>query len=461
MTLESPQVEIDAVDFQISCRRFTVRATITRDRQLPVVDEFVLRLLAVLDRMPTARMRAWFGFSQKEMETVLIDISRRNFIEFDGDDVLLTAAGHDLFKSSGIDGNPQIVEVAPLVGDVWFDLISRNMVPSSRSKPTDYLVKLAELPASRQMPEAFARTAFEENFRDYVTLIRRLPDADAVNLYSISGVEGGNYGHQVIKAGIVLDLDQMIVRPTFPELGDQGLAYQRLTSAANDAWQLISPPDKATSTNVELERMTGDGRLASLVASPNDTDEWARAFGRAEMPGSQFKPTLGASYLKGNLDQLLKALYDKNDDDPNLDKVIWLRPSGSSWGRTAKVAEALTRIRQALRNKGNLDTKSFLIMPRSTGNVDRTSHKKVFDNGLLLPQGHLPANLEVLLVPGKVALVNTHIPAGQHSVALGGGSDRSHSVITDARKATARERRWLERTLGPSETRCCRVRIAS
>merc|ERR1712137_1218628 len=65
MTLESPQVEIDAVDFQISCRRFTVRATITRDRQLPVVDEFVLRLLAVLDRMPTVRMRAWFGFSQK------------------------------------------------------------------------------------------------------------------------------------------------------------------------------------------------------------------------------------------------------------------------------------------------------------------------------------------------------------------------------------------------------------
>jgi len=440
MTLETPQVEIDAVDFQISCRRFTVRATITRDRQLPVVDEFVLRLLAILDRMPTTRMRAWFGFSQKEMETVLLDISRRNFVEFDGDDVLLTAAGHDLFKSSGMDGNPQIVEVAPLVGDVWFDLISRNMVPPSRFKPTNFLVKLAELPASREMPEAFARTAFEENFRDYVTLIRRLPDPDSVNLYSISGVEGSNYGHQVLKAGIVLDVDQMIVRPTFPMLGDQGLAYQRLTSAANDAWQLISPPDKAASTNVELERMTGDSRLASLVDSPSDTDEWASAFGRAEVLGSHFKPTLGASYLKRNLDQLLKALHDEDDDDPNLDRVIWLRPSGSSWGRTTKVAEALTQIRQAIRNKGSLDAKSFLIMPRSTGNVDRTSHKEVFDNGLLLPQGHFPANLEVLLVPGKVALVNTHIPAGQHSVAMGG-------IVTD----TIRLSRMLGR-LQPGKT---------
>ncbi len=418
MTLETPQVEIDAVDFQISCRRFTVRATITRDRQLPVVDEFVLRLLAILERMPTVRMRAWFGFSQKEMETVLIDISRRNFIEFDGDDVLLTPAGHDLFKSSGMDGNPQIVEVTPLVGDVWFDLISRNMVPSSRSKPTDYLVKLTELPAARDLPEAFARTAFEENFRDYVTLIRRLPDPDAVNLYSISGVEGSNYGHQVLKAGIVLDMDQMIVRPTFPELGDHGLAYQRLTSAANDAWQLISPPDKAASTNVEFERMTGDNRLASLVDSPDDTDAWARAFGRAKIPNSSFQPTLGASYLKGNLNRFLEALGE--EDDPDLGKIIWLRPSGSTWGRTAKVAEALSQIRQVLKNKGNKDLETLLYMARSTSQSDRTSHKAVFESGLLMPQGHLPANIEILLVPGKAALVNTHILAGRHSVALGG-----------------------------------------
>lgn len=418
MTLESQQVEIDAVDFQISCRRFTVRATITRDRQLPVVDEFVLRLLAILERMPMARMRAWFGFSQGEMETVLLDISRKNFIKFDGDDVLLTPAGYELFNISGMDANPQIVEVAPLVGDVWFDLISRNMVPPSRLKPTDYFVKLAELPAARNMPEAFARTAFEENFRDYVNLIRRLPDPDAVNLYSISGIEGSNYGHQVLKAGIVLDMDQMIVRPTFPELGDHGLAYQRLTSAANDAWQLISPPDIAASTNPELERMTGDSRLASLVDSPNDTNAWANAFGRAEIPDSHFQPTLGASYLKVNLDLFLKALGD--EDDPNLGKLVWLRPSGSSWGRTAKVAEALSQIQQVLRNKGNADSRSFLIMPRSTSSSDRKSHKKVFDNGLLLPQGHFPANIEVLLVPGKVALVNAHISAGRHSVAMGG-----------------------------------------
>ncbi|MBN7787666.1 hypothetical protein JYP51_22290 [Ponticoccus gilvus] len=418
MTLEGSQIEIDAVDFQISCRRFTVRATITRDRQLPVVDEFVLRLLAIVDRMPSRRMRAWFGFSQKEMEAVLIDLGRRNFIEFEGDDVFLGPAGHDLFISSGMDGNPRIVEVAPLIGDVWFDLISRNMVPSTRSKSAEFYVKLTEIPAARNMPEVFARAAFEENFRDYVKMIRRLPDPDAVNLYSISGVEGSNYGHQVLKAGIVLDTDQMIVRPTFPELGDHGLAYQRLTLAANDAWKMISPPDKSSSADVEFQRMTGDNNLASLIASPSSTDAWVSAFGRSKHPNSSFQPTLGASYLKGNINRFLEAL--SVEDSSDLGKIIWLRPSGSTWGRTALVAEAVNQIRQLLKNNGSNNLESILFMPRSTRHSDRTIHKAIFDKGFLLPQGHLPANMEVLLVPGKAALVNVHILAGQHSVALGG-----------------------------------------
>ncbi|HWV45924.1 MAG TPA: hypothetical protein VN039_07900, partial [Nitrospira sp.] len=136
MSASSERIEIDEVDFQISCRRFTIRATITRDRQLPVVDEFVLRLLSVLDQMPVARMRAWFGFTESEMQTVLVDMGRRSLVELTGDDLRLAAAGRELFRSISRDGVPHIVEVAPLLESVWFDLVSRNMVPRSRARPT-------------------------------------------------------------------------------------------------------------------------------------------------------------------------------------------------------------------------------------------------------------------------------------------------------------------------------------
>lgn len=419
MTAETHRIEIDAVDFQISCRRFTVRATITRDRQLPVVDEFVLRLLALLERLSVQRMRAWFGFSASEMETVLVDMGRRGLIEFDQDEVVLAAAGRELFKTSGAGGVPQIVEVAPLIGDVWFDLVSRTMVPRSRSRPGDFLVRLMELPDSRDFPEAFARKAFEENFRDYARRIRRIPDPDAINLYSISGVEGGAYGYQALQSQLVLDLDRLGVRPTFLDSGDSASGFQKLAVAANDAWQAITGPDVASGAMAEFERMTGDNRLESLLKNAAEQGAWIDAFSLAEIQDTGYRPSVGATYLKSNIDRLVQRIGDAKIERP-ITEIIWLRPSGSSWARTTRVVEALTEIRDALRNKGHSDVRSVLTMPRSTSRPTRLTHKRVFDRGVLLPQGHLPSNLEVLLIPGVVALVNIHVPVQQHSVPVGG-----------------------------------------
>lgn len=419
MTVESHRIEIDAVDFQIACRRFTIRATVTRDRQLPVVDEFVLRLLAILERVSAMRMRSWFGFSAGEMETVLVDMSRRNFIEFDGDEVVLAPAGRDLFKSSGVEGAPHIVEVAPLVSDVWFDLVSRTMVSRSRSRPADFMVKLTELPGARDLPEAFARRAFEDNFRDYARRIRRIPDPDAINLYSISGVEGGAYGYQALQAQLVLDLDRLSVRPTLPETADSASGFQKLAVAANDAWQVVTGPDLASGVMAEFERMTGDTRLSPLLHHSHEQSAWLEAFSLPEVVGSEFRPSVGATYLKGNIEQLLQEFAEAKLEQ-QIAELIWLRPSGSTWGRTTRVAEALTEIKDALRNNNQRDVKVVLTMPRSTAKSARLCHKRIFDRAVLLPQGYLPSNLEVLLVPGVAALVNVHVPLQQHAVPIGG-----------------------------------------
>ncbi|MFG1210412.1 hypothetical protein [Xanthobacter flavus] len=419
MTLESHRIEIDSVDFQISCRRFTVRATVTRDRQLPVVDEFVLRLLAILDRISVTRMRYWFGFSAAEMETALLDMGRRSLIEFDGNEAMLAPAGRDLFKSCGVDGVPHIVEVAPIVADVWFDLVSRTMVPRSRSRSSEYMVKVTEQPDARDIPEAFARRAFEDNFRDYARRIRRIPDPDAINLYSISGVEGGAFGYQSLQAKLVLDLDRIGVRPTFSEAADSASGFQKLAVAANDAWQVVTGPDLASGAMAEFERMTGDARLFPLLQRIDERSAWVEAFRLAEVSGSGYRPCVGATYLKGNIERLLLKFAEARFEQP-ITEVIWARPSGSTWGRTTRVAEALAEVRDALRNNNQADVKAVIAMPRSTIRSARLSHKRIFDRGVLLPQGHLPSNIEIFLIPGIAAFVIIHVPVQQHSVPIGG-----------------------------------------
>jgi hypothetical protein len=419
MSDDQNRFEIDVVDFQISCRRFTIRATITRDRQLPVVDEFVLRLLAVLDRMSVQRMRSWFGFTNSEMQTVLVDMGRRNLVEIVDDDIQLAPAGRDLFRSTQPAAIPHIVETFPIIENVWFDLVSRNMVPRTRARSSDYLVKVSEIPGARDLPENFARLAFEENFRDYAKRIRRYSDPDAVNLYSISDVEGGIYGHQVLRADLVLELDRLRVRPNFPDLNESAANYYKLTMAASSAWQSQTGSDTSAGAAGEFAKMTGDTRYTDVIEAPHSLDNWLDALARVSLEGDDFKATTGAPYLTRNVDSLLAAV-GKHRPSSKPCEVIWLRPSGATWGRTQRVGEMLTQLRDALRNAGVVDATTTLAMSRSTPRNIRQSHKRLFDRGVLLPQGYLPANMEILLIPGAAALVNVHLPVEAHSAPIGG-----------------------------------------
>lgn len=59
-------------------------------------------------------------------------------------------------------------------------------------------------------------------------------------------------------------------------------------------------------------------------------------------------------------------------------------------------------------------------MPQSIVKSTRLSHKRIFDRGVLLPQGHLSSNLEVLLFPEVAALANARVHVQQHAVPIGG-----------------------------------------
>jgi hypothetical protein len=66
--------KVRSFGFNIPCRRFLIRANVTRDRRLPVVDEFVLRALKLCEDVPVRRLATYFGFTPAETETVMADI---------------------------------------------------------------------------------------------------------------------------------------------------------------------------------------------------------------------------------------------------------------------------------------------------------------------------------------------------------------------------------------------------
>ncbi|TFE98472.1 hypothetical protein B5M44_10600 [Shinella sumterensis] len=192
--------------------------------------------------------------------------------------------------------------------------------------------------------------------------------------------------------------------------------------------------DAASTAATEFERMTGDTRFTQVINNPDDTDAWRDALVSIAFPGVEFSASTGAPYLPRNFDRLITAGGDFGSAE-KVCNVIWLRPSGATWGRTLKVGETLARIGDTLRNAGK-KVRTTLAMPRSTHKSVRQSHKRLFDRGVLLPQGHLPANMEILIVGAKVAFVNVHLPVGTHSVPIGGIVSNSKRLVRVVEKLT-------------------------
>ena len=138
------QLQVDAVDFQVPCRRFTIKANVTRERQMPVVDEFVLRLVQVVQKINVERLAGYFGFSGSEIETVLLELTDRGLLESDDREISLSPKGQDLFKGLTEGELPRLAAVEPWTEGVWFDLVSRNIMSPARFRSLPNLLSIPE-----------------------------------------------------------------------------------------------------------------------------------------------------------------------------------------------------------------------------------------------------------------------------------------------------------------------------
>lgn len=153
---------VNSYGFNIPCRRFLVAANVTRDRRLPVADEFVLRVLKICERVPVRRLGAFFGFGEMETETVVADLLSRGLIVVDGDTALLHPSAHEHFRGS-VEKGARILTVEPWVDRLWFDLVSRNIMRPDRTRPIRNGIDIRPVGLARDLPFTFAQKAFEEN----------------------------------------------------------------------------------------------------------------------------------------------------------------------------------------------------------------------------------------------------------------------------------------------------------
>jgi hypothetical protein len=397
---------VDTLGFRVPCRSFHVRANITRDRPLPVVDEFVLRLLRICGQLTLMRLAEFFGFARTETERVVRDLVAKELIVAEDNELRLTTRAAALFRASA-EEEPRLVEVEPWVENVWIDLVSRTFVPRPRQRAHRNLIDVQPASGATDLPVDFARVAFEENFRDYITRVRRLREPDRVSIHSIAGVEPDRYGSVVITGRKVITIGDRRPRLEFDGASEAPKQFRTMIENLATEYGQLDQPRAQTTSLVDFERF--EGLQLRTYFDQNQEFDLARWLAeRPQLDNSSRAWVLGASYLEANVKAVVDRLNTKKPDQIK-PEIRWLRPAGGGWGMSADLSSALEILRRIV---GLPETPRFsgstLLMPRAVGNISQKRISRLFERGEEF-SAKLGTSLEVLVVGRTVAMLLIHV----------------------------------------------------
>jgi hypothetical protein len=411
----SEPTQVSSFGFNVPCREFIIAAHVTRDKRMPMVDEFVLRALHLCESVSVSRLARFFGFNQIEMEIVLADLQARTLITLESDEVSLHATGKELFRTSG-DGPPVINDVESFPARIWFDLISKNMIRSRGLHNVKNLIDLIPSLGRADIPESFAREAFHDNFRDYLRLIRRIKNPEAWGLYAISDVSPGRFSYAQIsgKQALVLGGQPKVETTLIETETDRPQKLRLLTDAMSHALASLSDPEPTAAARSEYARLTRTTFVDDSLNAEGSVD--LNAWLRREKASSDSESTsfVGSLCLERNRKSLTSLIARKSEGDrsPEAWDLFWFRPGGTIWGLTEDlqviVGELRAMSRRAASGEGGLVT--TLIAPASVSSDSVKRFDRIFDRGLSARAGRNSLSVEMMLIRGVCAVVSVLVP---------------------------------------------------
>ncbi|MGR4928173.1 hypothetical protein ACIPUD_15490 [Bradyrhizobium sp. CAR08] len=430
--------------FNIPCRRFLIRANVTRDRRLPVVDEFVLRTLKLCEDVPVQRLATYFGFTPAETETVMADLKGAGLVTLEGDTARLHLSAHEYFRGAE-DGAPRVVDVDSWVVRLWFDLVSKNMAAPDRTRSARNLIDIRPASMARDLPASYAKKAFEDNFAEYLRKVRRTSNPDRFALYSVSEAVAERFGSLVFRMDEDLVFDpEPRLRPNLAAIEAVDMPrFRSLATAMLDAYRGLNWMESSAAALADFSGLSGETTVTDAYSGGArfDLTRWLLLNPEKTKPDRQ--NLVGASYIRRNVDFLVNLIesYPIAPSSTEARKgceVIWYRPGGSGWGCSPELQEALLSIKFALRRKlGKLPIRTKIVFPSISRRDHPDRFKNLFDEGHIAPAGFLSPAVEVLHIPRIATLMLVSVAlSGSVEVPVGFASMAAEPLARVARKLT-------------------------
>ncbi|WP_416050284.1 hypothetical protein [Cupriavidus basilensis] len=358
MTIPS---EFNRITFGLPIETFRVEAYIALDERLPVVTEFVLRLLRVCGRISMAAFRDYFGFTDSEALSVVESLTRQGLIDLMDDEMQLSLFAIERFEESGSD-HPRFNKVERRKDTVTFDLISFTPLRAVRGElATDNIIKLSAADDAVGESRERARLAYRQRYPEIASMRDELRDK-SYGVHSVEDIESKRRSYLPIPVSFSLDQDGQIERKideAFERAAPAELIQfvnEQVTASVPKTVSLGTPGLEEFIEAFDLKLMAqylrgkkfdlagymADVHVAKNVKYPKGVDSF-----------------YGNIYLPDNVERVAARITDRREGKRKHGKLLtslaWLTPDYELWGRGESFARAVAELTNALKNGGSAD----------------------------------------------------------------------------------------------------------
>ncbi|MCX8990843.1 hypothetical protein NLN88_23550, partial [Citrobacter portucalensis] len=169
------KIQLNKICFGLPSKAFFIDYTVSQKRQLPVVKEFIVRLLHSLESANIQTLRNFFGFTDKEIQAVLDDLLEESLIKWDEDKVALSHYALNSFVE--VDGNmlPRFFEVAEKTDTVHFELHDFRILPNiiKRGSPGNLNITLSLSDDCYRDLNQKAQSSFDSHFQQFREIVKQ------------------------------------------------------------------------------------------------------------------------------------------------------------------------------------------------------------------------------------------------------------------------------------------------
>lgn len=349
------------VTFGLPVETFRVEAYIALDERLPVVTEFVLRLLRVCGRVSMTAFRDYFGFTDSEALAVVESLSRQGLVELNEDEIQLSLFSIERFEESGGD-YPRFNKVELRKDTVTFDLISFNPLRAVKNElATDNIIKLNVADDALGESRERARLAYRQRYPEIASMRDDLRDK-SYGVHSVEDIESKRRSYLPIPVSFALDQDGQVVRKideTFEQAAPVELIQfvnEQVTASIPktlsvgapgleefiEAFDLKLMEQYLTAKKFDLAGYLADLYVAKTVKYPKGVDAF-----------------FGNIYLHDNLERVVARIQDRRNGKRRHGKLqtslAWLSPDYELWGRGDSFSSAVAQLTEALKSGGTSD----------------------------------------------------------------------------------------------------------